>query len=320
MQAVMADRIRLHALPLAVFTYSTLAFALSPDTYIHMVQSYLGQAVVLPILLMIGLPAVALALRPQAPTRFILDVLRKGGLRLALVLVIFCLGIAAFTTFKLAIPRIIPFYADPFLAQADAWLHGGDPGMLAHAIVPGWAQYPLAYLYGPIWFMLWFGLLAMVALHGDAKLRQHYFWSMALAVCLLGTVSATAFASVGPIFYDTFFSPERFSGLLASIKDSAFGEYIAQASGYLLASYQSGRGDMGTGISAMPSMHLAMVTLNAWMLTAIDRRLGLLAWLYVGIILLGSVYLGWHYALDGYASIAAVTLIWWGTGRVLSRS
>jgi membrane-associated phospholipid phosphatase len=94
---------------------------------------------------------------------------------------------------------------------------------------------------------------------------------------------------------------------------------MAEASGYLYASYQTGDSAMGTGISAMPSMHLAIVTLNACMLTSLNRHVGVLAWIYVALIQLGSVYLGWHYALDGYFSIAAVGLIWWGVGRVTTR-
>ena len=33
------------------------------------------------------------------------------------------------------------------------------------------------------------------------------------------------------------------------------------------------------------------------------------------LTLAGSVYLGPHYAVDGYASIAAVHVIWWLAGR-----
>lgn len=318
MQADIAGRIRTYILPLAVITYASLAFALFPATFLEMARSYFSQAVILPVIILIGLPLVSIALRPKAPASLIFDVLRGGTVRLALVLFVFCLGMAAFTTFKLAIPKFVPFYADPFLAQADSWLHGGDPGLFAHALVPGWAQYPLGYLYGPIWFLLWFGLLALVTLNRNAVLRKRYYWAMSLTVCLLGTVAATLFSSVGPIFYDRFIEGQRFADLMVAIRQSAIGDYMNQASGYLLTSYESGQTAMGTGISAMPSMHLAIVTLNACMLTGINRYLGLLAWLYVAAILLGSVYLGWHYALDGYASIAAVSLIWWVCGRVFT--
>ena len=36
--------------------------------------------------------------------------------------------------------------------------------------------------------------------------------------------------------------------------------------------------------------------------------------------LLGSIYLGWHYAIDGYVSIIAVVLIWKLAGVILANS
>ncbi|MER8866395.1 hypothetical protein NKI19_22205 [Mesorhizobium sp. M0751] len=35
------------------------------------------------------------------------------------------------------------------------------------------------------------------------------------------------------------------------------------------------------------------------------------------LILYGSVFTGWHYAVDGYASIVVVSVIWWATGRLV---
>ncbi len=69
----------------------------------------------------------------------------------------------------------------------------------------------------------------------------------------------------------------------------------------------------------MPSMHLAITTINALMLARLNRYAGTVACLYLATILLGSVFLGWHYAVDGYASIAITGLIWYAVQRVLGR-
>lgn len=312
-------RFRLPLLPLAVALYAAAAAVIAPEVYPSLLEHYLYETAVLPPLVVAGLVVAGMLASPRAPLTFIVGVIRRGALRFVLIFAGFCVGIAAFTTFKLTIPTLVPFYADAMFADIDNLLHFGDPGTLVHAVLPTWAQYPLAVLYGPIWFMLWFGLTAFVALHDNAALRRRYFWTMALAICGLGTVLATALSSVGPVFYESVYGSDRFAALMAAVFASPVGDYMRETSAYLYANYLEGGHALGTGISAMPSVHLAIVTLNALMLGTLNRTIGMLAWVYVVLILVGSVFLGWHYAIDGYVSIAVVALIWWTVGRVLNR-
>ncbi|SFD01865.1 phosphatase PAP2 family protein [Devosia psychrophila] len=297
-----------------VFAYCCVAAAAEPVVYLVMLGHYAWQLIAIPAVIVIGLPIAALCMRPKAPASFISDVMRHSGVRVAFIAGIFCAGLAAFTTLKIHIPKIMPFWADPVLADIDRWIHRGKPGLALYSFLPSYAEYPIAWLYGPGWFILWFGIVAAMALHSDRQRRLRYFWAMALSILLLGTVTATAMASVGPIFYASFVEPTRFAELIRKIDASAFGDYMKLSSQYLLSSYQFNAPSMGTGISAMPSMHLAIATLNACMLFNLSRALGWLAWAYVVIIQVGSVYLGWHYAIDGYVSIAGLSLIWFVTG------
>ncbi|HET9396791.1 MAG TPA: hypothetical protein VFO36_12100 [Nitrospiraceae bacterium] len=41
--------------------------------------------------------------------------------------------------------------------------------------------------------------------------------------------------------------------------------------------------------------------------------------LYAIAIMIGSVHLGWHYAIDGYAGAIGSILIWWMVGLCLRR-
>ncbi|NIR61095.1 MAG: hypothetical protein GWO02_17130, partial [Gammaproteobacteria bacterium] len=64
-----------------------------------------------------------------------------------------------------------------------------------------------------------------------------------------------------------------------------------------------------------PSMHIAMgffFVLVAW---RYHWALRLVAVAYLLVLLVGSVHLAWHYAIDGYAGILGTYAIWWGLGR-----
>ena len=66
----------------------------------------------------------------------------------------------------------------------------------------------------------------------------------------------------------------------------------------------------------MPSMHVALpmlFVLVSWKSSLLLRSLFLV---YLGFNLVGSVLLGWHYAVDGYAAILGVIVIWVGMGKL----
>ena len=66
----------------------------------------------------------------------------------------------------------------------------------------------------------------------------------------------------------------------------------------------------------MPSLHVAVPVLFTIVAWGIDRRLGALFGVYTALILVGSVHLGWHYAVDGYVTLALVPAVWWLAGRL----
>jgi hypothetical protein len=61
----------------------------------------------------------------------------------------------------------------------------------------------------------------------------------------------------------------------------------------------------------MPVLY-ALVGWRTW------KPLGVIFALYGVLILIGSVHLGWHYAIDGYASIIGVLVLWWAAGKIAS--
>jgi membrane-associated phospholipid phosphatase len=63
----------------------------------------------------------------------------------------------------------------------------------------------------------------------------------------------------------------------------------------------------------MPSLHVGLAAWLAIVVASCFPRLKLIAWAYFAVILFGSVYLGWHYAIDGVAGLAIAWLAWWAS-------
>jgi membrane-associated phospholipid phosphatase len=126
-------------------------------------------------------------------------------------------------------------------------------------------------------------------------------WILSLALGYL-------FASVGPVFYDQFYS----SSVYAELDEALRGTDTSLIADYLRS---SGSG-IGKGISAMPSMHVAACV---WMVLA-TRRL----WpvftpfsvAYLCIIAFGAVLLGWHYTSDVVVGATVGWLAFKGADRL----
>jgi len=72
-----------------------------------------------------------------------------------------------------------------------------------------------------------------------------------------------------------------------------------------------------SSISAFPSMHVASSTLLALYAFTVSRPLGWAFTAYKILVMAASVYLGWHYAIDGYVSTIGATVIWYTVGAAL---
>jgi hypothetical protein len=246
------------------------------------------------------------------------------GLSSAITIALLPLFMAGFTTFKSQIPALQPFsFWDEKFASWDQAIHGGDPWALVQPLLDApVATAALDLMYYPLWFIVSFGAWVFIAT-GRHPRRQQFLVTFLLLWIVLGTVGGALLSSVGPILYDRVAGDGgRFAGLihhLESVNDS-YPLIALAARDRLWDAYMSGIADVGTGISAMPSLHVAIVTLCAIFAWHCSRRAGLILTAYAAAILLASVHLGWHYAIDGYVSIIATVAIWSVAGWALRRA
>jgi len=290
---------------------------LYPTHFITVLSQYLfGLFITLPFVLAITIGIAAYLDDPSdafaAARKFIGKVRVKTAAR---IMIIAILVLVAYNTFKSNIPSLVAFYADPYLADLDEFLLGKAPWQFLHRLPAAISSTLVDFFYSIVWFGQWLGVLLYAALWNGGARRERYLWALALTFLIVGSLMAMALSSVGPVFYDQFYGSDRFAHLNAALQLD--GPVLARRFVLrLLDAHLKGAAAYGTGISAMPSMHMAVSTLNALFLTTLRQRaLTVAAWCFVAVTLFGSVYSGWHYLADGYVSMAVVTLIWWLTGR-----
>jgi PAP2 superfamily len=76
---------------------------------------------------------------------------------------------------------------------------------------------------------------------------------------------------------------------------------------------------LAMGISAAPSMHIASSWIIARLCWSLGRRAAIFGSIFFAVIFLGSIHLGWHYALDGYLAMAGAWVLWRVVGWLLDR-
>lgn len=246
-----------------------------------------------------------------------------AGIALLMAMVLFQ---GSFTSIKNVLPLMQGgFPHDAAQADIDRWLHfGADPWQWLYALGENAVMRAVVeWNYNVLWFVISFGALFFVVTSPRAAdIRNRYIAMFILTWVVLGNVLAGLFLSAGPAFYGAVTGDEaRFAAQLAFLAGNEGSSHSAAAyQAYLWSLYESGRAGFGSGISAFPSVHVGLIALNAFFLADHSRRWGALAFAYLAFIVASSVYLGWHYAIDGYVSIAVVAAFHFALKRVMPLS
>lgn len=234
-------------------------------------------------------------------------------------LVTWYVAYVAFRNLKSYVPFVTDRLADPELARIDRllWL-GHDPAVVLHDLLgTSWANWVMAAVY-----LVWIGLVPAslaIALVWTRRSTAGAWYVTAISIdWCLGAFIYYAVPSVGPIYS----SPQWFAELPRTPNTSVHEMLLSDRIEVL-----AGPWDTGTvqTIAAFASLHVAvMVTIclmvEQMRLPAVVR---IAAWTFLGLTMVATVYLGWHFFVDVLAGVlvgaAAFALAARATGNRLRR-
>ena len=275
-------------------------------------------------------PYVMLFVRPANLVQHLAADIRTNWLTLerlaggCLILLLMPRFISLFTVFKTLIPVVNPYTWDPLFAEWDRLLHGGiDPWRLLQPILgTPWISSGINFFYH-LWIFVLYAILLWQAFSvRDLRLRMQFFLTFVLVWSLLGGLMATLLSSVGPVYFGRVTGLEDpFQPLVDYLQaaNEVAPIWALQLHDWLWRSHSLGEYNFGTGISAMPSIHVAAAVLFALLGWRVNRLLGVGLTLFAVVIMIGSVHLAWHYALDGYVAAVLTYVLWRAAGWLVAQ-
>lgn len=260
------------------------------------------------------------------------DFRNKASASNIITTIVIWLGFAAvmlaFPPMKIMIANVRGFPLDHLLAGLDRDLFGMDAWRITEPLFGSPLMMAFLQFCYTLWFLFMWCSIVFSMLMGSNVLRWRYSIAFFLSWILIGSLAAYLLASAGPCFYDQAFHDTRFADLMDHLRrsDAALRQISPK-----LALQSLGLQDMlwkgfvnhkdvfGIGISAMPSMHVATSCLMALGAYQISKPLGRAMTFFAVMIWIGSIQLGWHYAVDGIVGAAMALAIWQMAGAITAR-
>ncbi|CAN5635294.1 phosphatase PAP2 family protein [soil metagenome] len=223
---------------------------------------------------------------------------RAGGVAVALVA--FYVTYLAYRNLKSMIPLLRPGdLFDSQLADLDrAFFFGHDPATLLHgALGTGISAHVMSVFY--VAFIVFLPLSLGLALVFAEKIEVSLLYAAALSInWVLGAASYFLLPALGPAYAD----PSLFTSLphteVTNLQQMLLDDRVAFLANTAVGTPQA--------IAAFASLHIAMsfTALLAAYALDLSRRVKWALWLWLAMIFLSTIYLGWHYVVDDIAGFA----------------
>jgi|GEM_PF-6698441 hypothetical protein len=209
----------------------------------------------------------------------------------------------SYTTIKQAIPFINPNIYDQQLLIIDRFIHFG---IFPSTFIAETANLKIFNKLLDKLYFLWFPtkilVLSFFIIH-TSKIKKQLFLSSYFMIWVIGVFLGLALPSIGPFALEQVALPAP--GMDFSFATQKILSYIYEAKKPITA---NGNGNMffGYGLMAFPSLHVTACILFFYFLKDENEILKYSSLIFLILIFLGSLYSGWHYAVDGYAGILIV--------------
>lgn len=216
-------------------------------------------------------------------------------------LVSFYVTYLAYRNIKSVVPLLRPGHLfDHELAELDRVLFAGhDPFALLHSLLgSGLQTHLLSLVY--LFFIVFVPLSLACALVFSRNLRGGLFFTTALSInWSLGAAGYVLLPALGPVYA----TPAAFAHLPGShasnLQDFLLDERVA----FLAGPQVDGTAQ---AIAAFPSLHISILftVAVAAHLLGLTRNVRIALWALVVASTASTIYLGWHYVVDGIAGVA----------------